>query len=181
MGRSARRRSDPSARGDALIDAALHLDGAAVGGHADVEILGLSGRVGPACLAGAAIDPLRESHAGHLARARQDLDAPTLGDEDAAIRWSWPTERVLRHIRAFAPSPGAWTEIDGKMVVLLEAEKATRFPAALEPGEGFSEKGRAVIRTGDGAIFLGRGEIDGAPASAEDLAELFLPPEPLLG
>jgi len=107
--------------------------------------------------------------------------APLLGDEDAAIHWTWPTERVLRYVRAFAPSPGAWTEIEGKLVVLLEAKPAARFPAALEPGEGFSEAGCAVIRTGDGAIFLVRGEIEGKAASAEDLAGLFLPKAPLLG
>jgi methionyl-tRNA formyltransferase len=107
--------------------------------------------------------------------------APALSDEDAAIRWSWPTDRVLRHVRALAPSPGAWTEIGGALVTVLEALEAPRFPAALAPGEGYAEAGRAVIRTGTSAVILIRGEIDGAPASSEDLARLFLAPPPLLG
>jgi len=107
--------------------------------------------------------------------------APALGDEDAAIRWVWPTDQVLRHVRAFAPSPGAWTEIDGKLVTVLEAAKAPRFPAALEPGEGYADSGHAIIRTGDGAVTIIQGEIDGKIARAEDLAELFLPRSPLLG
>jgi methionyl-tRNA formyltransferase len=107
--------------------------------------------------------------------------APALSDEDAAIRWTWPTDRVLRHVRALAPAPGAWTEIAGSLVTVIEASRATRFPAALAPGEGFAEGGRAVVRTGDGAVVLVRGEIDGGPASPDDLARLFLPRAPLLG
>ena len=32
---------------------------------------------------------------------------PTL--TDCALRWSWPTEQLLRRIRALAPAPGAFT------------------------------------------------------------------------
>ena len=87
----------------------------------------------------------------------------------------------MRHVRALAPAPGAWTEIAGKLVMLFEVAAAPRFPSALEPGEGFTQDGRAVVRTGDGAVLLLRGEIEGEPASAEALAELFLPGSPLLG
>jgi methionyl-tRNA formyltransferase len=98
--------------------------------------------------------------------------APAPSDEDCAIRWSWPTERVLRHVRALAPAPGAWTEIDGTLVVVLRAAPAERFPAALAPGEAIAQGGVAVVRTGDTAVGLLEGEIDGAPASAGDLAAL---------
>ena len=33
----------------------------------------------------------------------------------ARSAWTWPTERVLRHVRALAPAPGAWTEIEGAL------------------------------------------------------------------
>jgi methionyl-tRNA formyltransferase len=108
-------------------------------------------------------------------------NAPALDDEACAIRWAWPTERVLRHVRALSPAPGAWTEVDGKLVTVLAANKTTRFPSALEPGEGFAEAGHAVIRTGDGAVIVLEGEIEGSPASAEDIAQLFLPRTSLLG
>lgn len=121
----------------------------------------------------------------HVEEMTQDealvTHAPALDDEGCAIRWAWPTERVLRHVRALAPTPGAWTEVDEKLVTVLAANKTTRFPAALEPGEGFAEAGHAVIRTGDGAVIVLEGEIDGRPASAEDIARLFLPRTSLLG
>ncbi len=112
---------------------------------------------------------------------RLATQAPLLDDEGTAIRWSWSTEQVLRHVRALAPAPGAWTEIAGRIVTVLEVAKAPGCPAALEPGEGFAEGVRTVIRTGDGAVFLLQGEIDGAPAAPEAIAGLFLPGSPLLG
>lgn len=110
--------------------------------------------------------------------------APAPDDEACAVQWSWPTARVLRHIRALAPAPGAWTEISGAPVTILRAAPAEDVPAALaalEPGEGAVIKGLPVVRTGDGAIALLSAEIEGHPASAEDLAALFLQGEPLSG
>jgi methionyl-tRNA formyltransferase len=100
--------------------------------------------------------------------------APFIDDEACAIRWSQPTDRVLRHIRALAPSPGAWTEVDGALVIVTEARAATDFPKAMEPGEGAARDGVAVVRTEDGAVALLRGEIDGQPADAAALAALFI-------
>ena len=61
--------------------------------------------------------------------------APFPDDEACAIRWAEPTAGVLRHIRALAPAPGAWTEIEGALVVVTEARPATSYPAVLLPGE----------------------------------------------
>jgi methionyl-tRNA formyltransferase len=116
---------------------------------------------------------------------RQDerlaTEAPFLEEEACEIRWSWPTERILRLIRALAPAPGAFTEINGSLVHIYAAERVTRFPSALEPGEGYADGGRAVVRTSDGAIALLRGEIEGQEASVKDLLRLFFSDAPLLG
>jgi methionyl-tRNA formyltransferase len=111
-------------------------------------------------------------------------EAPFPDDAACAIRWAWPTDRVLRHVRALAPAPGAWTEIEGALVTVLEAgahRSTLGALAALEPGEGAADGERAVVRTGDGAVVLLRGEIDGAPAGAADLAALFLRTRPMVG
>ena len=99
--------------------------------------------------------------------------APTPDDATCALRWSWPTEQVLRHVRALAPAPGAWTEINGRLVTVLRASPAPSFPAALEPGEGAIVDGLPIVRAGDGAVVLVACEIEGEPASREDLVELF--------
>lgn len=105
--------------------------------------------------------------------------APIPDDEACAIRWARPTAEILRHIRGLAPAPGAWTEVDGALVTILKAAAATRFPEALAPGEGIVEDGRVLVRTGDGAIEVTHGEIDGAPAGPAELAALFLSRAPL--
>lgn len=99
-------------------------------------------------------------------------EAPTIDEEACAILWSWPVERVLRHVRALAPAPGAWTEIDGACVVVTRAAAVSETPAALLPGEAAVIDGRAVVRAGDGGVLLLEGEIDGEAADADALAAL---------
>lgn len=98
-------------------------------------------------------------------------DAPT--DEDCALRWAWPTARVLRRIRALSPLPGAFTEIDDSLVVVTRAHAASDFPRVLEPGEAAVVGDHAVVRTRDGAIALLEGSIDDVPADAAALSELI--------
>jgi methionyl-tRNA formyltransferase len=105
--------------------------------------------------------------------ARLATQAPALDEEACAIRWHWPTERVLRHVRALAPAPGAWTEIEGVFVTLLRVAAAPKFPTALRPGEGVVSEGQPIVRTGDTAVVLLEGEIDGRVATADDLSRLF--------
>ncbi len=100
--------------------------------------------------------------------------APFPDDEACAVPWTGSTERVLRHVRALAPAPGAWTEVGGTLVIVIKAAPAVIFPKALEPGEGAVVEGRVLVRTGDGAVELLRGEIDGVPAGPRELAALFL-------
>lgn len=99
--------------------------------------------------------------------------APAPDDEACAIRWSRSTEEILLHIRALAPAPGAWTEIAGALVTVLEARKSLQFPPILLPGESVTIDGRAVVRTADGAIDVLRVEIEGQPASLPELRALL--------
>ena len=97
-------------------------------------------------------------------------DAPD--DEACELRWAWPTERILRRIRALAPWPGAFTEIDDALVVVTEARPADAYPRVLLPGEAAVVDGLAVVRTGDGAVALVKGRIEDEPADAAALAAL---------
>jgi methionyl-tRNA formyltransferase len=51
---------------------------------------------------------------------------------EARIDWSAPAEQIERQVRALNPSPGAWFELSGERVKLLEAAVA---PAHGQPGE----------------------------------------------
>jgi methionyl-tRNA formyltransferase len=75
-------------------------------------------------------------------------------------------------VRALAPLPGAFTEIAGRIVTILEAGRAPTFPRALLAGEAAVVGGTLVIRTEDGAVELVRGDVDGTVLDAGGLASL---------
>ena len=109
--------------------------------------------------------------------ARSHPPTPTTQDESAAtwapeptgralsVDWNWPTERVLRRIRALSPVPGLAVEVSGLPFFVTRARAAGQFVAALEPGEAAiaGTPGTLVIRTADGAIAVER-----APLGPED-------------
>jgi methionyl-tRNA formyltransferase len=99
-----------------------------------------------------------------LAERPQDerfaTEAPVPSDEALALRWQWPTEKLLRRIRALAPWPGAVTELAGRALVIQKARAVDRPARGLEPGEAYVENETAIVRTGDGAIALVAGQAD---------------------
>ncbi len=100
--------------------------------------------------------------------------APFPEEDDLWIRWDAPTTSVLRQVRALAPAPGAVTEIAGRVVTVLAATPLDRAPDVLEaPGEAAWLRGRAVIRSGDGAIAVDRFDVEGEPATGDDLSALL--------
>jgi len=91
---------------------------------------------------------------------------------DCALRWSWPTEKILRRVRALSPAPGAFTELSGSILTILRARRAENFPRALAPGEAAVVDGLAVVRAADGAVVLLCGEIDGENLDAAELCTI---------
>jgi methionyl-tRNA formyltransferase len=122
-------------------------------------------------------DTVRKLAEGAIDEEAQDDSAATWAPSPplsaCAIRWSWRTDAVIRRVRALAPSPGAFTEIDGNVVTLLRVAPSTRYPRALEPGEAAIVDGKAVVKTQDGAVELLAGEIDGLAADENELARLI--------
>ena len=91
---------------------------------------------------------------------------------DCALRWSWPTDKLVRRVRALAPAPGACTRVGRRLVTILRARRAEQYPRALAPGEAAIVAGLAVVRTGDGAVALLSGERDGKILDAAQLASI---------
>jgi methionyl-tRNA formyltransferase len=59
--------------------------------------------------------------------------ASKIDKSEARIDWSKVAEEIERQVRAFAPSPGAWFEVNGERVKLLEADFGAE--ASGKPGE----------------------------------------------
>ena len=102
--------------------------------------------------------------------------APSPDDALEQLDLRQPTEALLRRIRALGPSPGAYFVLGEIQVVVLAADRAQRYPGGLEPGEAAVSDGHAVIRTGDGALRLRLGHLEGEGEGEElgpvDLAAL---------
>jgi len=73
--------------------------------------------------------------------------AAKIAKAEARIDWSKSAQEIERHIRAFAPTPGAWFEHGGERIKILEAEVAGGSGKA---GEVLDE--RLTIAAGTGAI-----------------------------
>jgi len=77
--------------------------------------------------------------------------APKVTRETRRIRWSDPAERIVRVIRAFDPTPGAWTELEGREVKLFGARFVEGGGA---PGEIRTTDDGLQVATGRGVIAI---------------------------
>ncbi|HEX7452761.1 MAG TPA: formyltransferase family protein [Polyangiaceae bacterium] len=124
--------------------------------------------------------------------ARSHPPTPTAQDESTAtwapeptgrelsVDWHWPTERVLRRIRALSPVPGLAVEVSEVPFFATRARTASEFVTALEPGEAavVGTAGTLVIRTADGAIAVERATL--GLAEDDEADEVSETPEPEL-
>ncbi len=96
--------------------------------------------------------------------------APEPSGEQLRVDWRWPTERVLRRLRALAPIPGLALELHGLAFFVTRASNATSCPEALLPGEAFIGE-RLMLRTGDGAVQVERAQLAELSAGSLDSDE----------
>jgi methionyl-tRNA formyltransferase len=99
--------------------------------------------------------------------------APEPDDGMLELRWTWPTERIVRRVRAAGPWPGAFTEVDGEELIVARVAPVSDYPRALAIGESAAVGGTAIVRTSDGAVALLEGrDAGGHPLNKEALATL---------
>jgi methionyl-tRNA formyltransferase len=72
--------------------------------------------------------------------------APILSREDGRIDWTRPARVVHDRLRGFAPWPGAWTTLEGRVLKVLEAsvEEAGAVPGTWSPGTATAVPGRGL-------------------------------------
>lgn len=89
---------------------------------------------------------LEAAKAGNLTSRPQQGEASVtkpLRKEDLEIDWSWPAQRVVNTVRAFAPAPGARGRVHGLAVKILAAQT--------QPSNG-----AIAVACGDGDVYLTR-------------------------
>jgi len=88
-------------------------------------------------------------------RTQDEADAtyaPRIEQKDETIDWTEPADRVVRRIRAMAPSPGAWTRFRGNRLKILKAQVDARSGT---PGR-VVEVGtkRLLVAAGTGSVLI---------------------------
>jgi methionyl-tRNA formyltransferase len=73
---------------------------------------------------------------------------------EARIDWSQSAEQIHRQVRAFNPLPGAWFEVNGERIKLLEAEveSNSRHPRASGGPAPLQEQRDSRLRGNDGLV-----------------------------
>ncbi len=72
--------------------------------------------------------------------------APKIDKAEARIAWSRSADEIERQVRAFAPAPGAWFEVNGERVKLLQADVGDN--ASGKPGEVLDDCLRVACGSG---------------------------------
>jgi methionyl-tRNA formyltransferase len=80
-------------------------------------------RVG-ATLLGRALDAATNGALPHSPQHGETILTKPIVKDDLAIDWSWEARRIVDHVRAFSPQPGARAVIDGEAVKILRAHVA---------------------------------------------------------
>jgi len=109
---------------------------------------------------------------GAIVPVEQDHDlatyAPKVTPAEAQLDWRWPAYRLARAVRAFTPSPGAWTLMRGHRLKVLRA----RAVDGRSGGAGVIELGAELrVGTGEGWLELLAVQMEGKrPVGGADFA-----------
>lgn len=109
--------------------------------------------------------------------------AEKIRPEEAEINWQQPAEEILRVIRAFAPSPGAFTFIKGLRLKIFSATPTGNDPRFAAGTIQAANGDRFEVRCQDKAIALGDVQLEGKRrmSAAELLRGVSLEPGLALG
>jgi methionyl-tRNA formyltransferase len=126
-------------------------------------------------LGGAALaEALPALAAGTLVAVPQDgaraTLAPILSREEGKIDWTRPAKAIHDRLRGFAPWPGAWTTLEGKVLKVLEAscDEARAGREAWTPGQAAGIGGQvlAVSCAWPTVLLVHRLQVEGKAAQA---------------
>ena len=120
-------------------------------------------------------DELLAAISGRLQAVPQDdqlaSSAPPIAKEHLAVDWTASRERIVQRVRAFAPTPGAFTYAGERRLKLLEARPGSTAAPSEAPGTVLGTREDAlVVACGDGSVELVRASAEGKnPQSGRDL------------
>lgn len=114
----------------------------------------------------ALVEALRLLERGLLVPVRQDHSratlAPILEKDHGRADWSLPGRRLRDRLRGFAPWPGLWTTLEGRLLKILAAEVLEAGAAPGPPGSAEKVHGRGfAVACGSGALLVSEVQLEG--------------------
>ena len=115
------------------------------------------------------IDTLPKWASGHLRSQPQDDSQATvtslLERADGEIEWSRASDEIARKVRAFQPWPETFTEWNGKILKIIEAQSSGVPTSGASPGDVIrTDDSRLSIATGDGSLIVDKLQLEGRRA-----------------
>ena len=112
------------------------------------------------------VKTLNGIEAGNLIGTPQDESkvtlAPKIKSGDCRIDWSRTSEQIHNQIRAFSPSPGAYTSFNRKRLKIYSSLMLDNLSNKMKCGEiVICSKNQLAIQTGKGLIEIGEVQIEG--------------------
>jgi methionyl-tRNA formyltransferase len=102
----------------------------------------------------AGIEPLAQKSEGATM-------APKISKSDGVISWSDEVLSIDRKVRAFSPWPGAWSRLDGKQILILEAEISELDLERGIPAGTVVTGTEVLVKCGNGVLLLKRVKPEG--------------------
>jgi methionyl-tRNA formyltransferase len=109
---------------------------------------------------------------GDIVRTEQDHARATftakMGPRDARLLPGDAPASLARRVRAFAPEPGAWLDVDGERLLVLAAEAGSATPPPAPPGTllGIDKTRGVEIALPSGSLWIARVKPSGRKAMA---------------
>jgi methionyl-tRNA formyltransferase len=75
-----------------------------------------------------------------------------LTKEDTRLHFDAPAESVVNHVRSLSPKPGAWMQVDGKRLKVLQAEVVGRDAGTNADGTHGAAPGTVLVIDSHGPI-----------------------------
>ncbi len=112
------------------------------------------------------VKTLNEIEAGNLQGTHQDESkvtlAPKIKSDNYKIDWTKTSEQVYNLIRAFSPSPGAFTTFNSKRIKVYSSSILDDSSNNINCGEiVFCKRNQLAVQTGTGLLEIGEVQIEG--------------------
>lgn len=116
-----------------------------------------------------AVDMLADGRADFIPQDETKATyAPKLEKSEGKVDWNTSAQKIALKVRGMEPWPGAYTYMGGKVLKILQAAVCEVPDGDLRPGEAVVSGSKLIVVAGEGALRIGRLQLEGKKAMTSD-------------